>query len=90
MEKRMPKDDDKQLLTLKVGTPKGSFTADFPKTEHISGIITAAISTKQLGGAPGDFEVWKGETALDLNRTLVSYHLADGDTLLVTAQGSGV
>jgi hypothetical protein len=87
----MSKDTDKQTLTLTIGTPKGTFTADFQKTAKVSDVIAAAIEKKGLAGSPSEFEVFFDETPLTpVDRTLVSFHLKDGDTLLVAAQGQGV
>ena len=78
-------------LTLTVATPKGAFTADFDKNAKISDVIEVAIKQMKLSGAPGDFELFKGDEALvPVTRTLVSFHLTDGDKLLLAAQGEGV
>jgi len=85
------KGGDDRTLTLKIGTPKGAFTADFAKTAKVTDVIEAAIKSKGLGGEPGDFEVFHGDQPLvPVARTLVSFGLKDGDELLVTAQGDGV
>ena len=78
-------------LTLTVATPKGAFTADFDKNAKVSDVIEAAINQLKLSGAPGDFELFNGDDALvPVSRTLVSFHLKDGDKLLLAAQGEGV
>jgi hypothetical protein len=78
-------------LTLTVATPKGAFTADFDKNAKVSDVIEVAIKKMTLSGAPGDFELFKGDEALvPITRTLVSFHLKDGDKLLLAAQGEGV
>lgn len=85
------KNSDKNTLTLTVGTPKGSFTAEFPKTTKVSEIIEAAISKMGLDGAADAFEVFHGDKELKpIERPLVSFGLKDGDTLLIAAIGSGV
>jgi len=92
----MSKDDDKghgrdDRLTLTIGTPKGPFTANFDKAAKVSDVIEAAIKRMKLSGAPEDFEVFHGEQELKpVTRTLVSFGLADGDKLLLAAQGEGV
>lgn len=84
-----PRRDDK--LTLTIGTPKGPFTAEFDKTAKVSDVIDAAITRMKLSGAPEDFEVFHGEVELKpITRTLNSFGLADGDKLLLAAQGEGV
>jgi len=87
----MTKDTDKKTLSVTVGTPKGTFPADFQKTAKVSDVIDAAIEKKGLAGNPSQFEVYLGETLLTpTDRTLISFHVKDGDTLLVAAQGQGV
>jgi hypothetical protein len=82
--------EDKDL-TLTVGTPNGSFTADFPKTAKVSEVIAAAIKEKGLQGGADAFQLFKGKEQLaPPERPLVSFHLADGDKLLLAATGSGV
>lgn len=82
---------DKKTLTLTVGTPKGSFTADFAKTAKVSEVIQFAITKMGLDGSTDAFELFHGDTPLvPVERTLVSFHLKDGDKLLLTATGSGV
>ena len=84
-------DKGDKTLTLKIGTPKGAFTAEFKKTATVLDVIKAAIQEKGLGGEPGDFEVFHGDNPLvPVERPLVSFGLNDGDELLVTAQGEGV
>jgi hypothetical protein len=81
-------DDD---VTLTVATPRGVFTAGFDKNAKVSDVIDAAIEKKKLSGAPADFELFKGDEALTpTTRTLVSFHLNDGDKLVLAAQGEGV
>ena len=78
-------------VTLTIGTPNGSFTAEFPKTAKVSDVIEAAIATKGLSGNPESFEVFHGSTQLaPVTRTLVSFGLKDGDKLLLAAIGAGV
>ena len=80
-----------RTLSLKVGTPKGAFTAEFEKNAKVLDVIAAAIEVKELGGDPSDFEVYHGDQKLEpVTRTLISFGLKDGDELLVTAQGDGV
>lgn len=87
----MSKQDDKKNLTLRVSTPKGSFTAEFAKTATVDDVIQAAITAKGLDGGADAFEVFHGDTPMaPSNRPLVSFGLADGDKLLITATGSGV
>lgn len=94
-QKGKPENGDKhkgdQALTLKIATPKGSFTATFDKNAKVSDVIEAAIDKKGLTGSASDFEVFHGEQELTpVNRPLVSFGLKDGNELLVTAAGEGV
>jgi hypothetical protein len=83
-----PKNQD---ITLTIGTPKGSFTAVFPKTAKVQDVIETAIKKMHLDGALDAFEVFHGEEQLTpITRTLESFHLKDGDKLLIAATGSGV
>lgn len=69
-------------VTLTVATPKGAFTADFDKNAKVFDVIEAAIKREKLTGTPSDFELFKGEESLTpTDRTLVSFHLKDGDQL---------
>lgn len=82
---------DKHDITLTIGTPKGSFTAAFPKTAKVQDVIDTAIKKMQLDGSSDAFEVFHGDTPLvPTTRTLESFHLKDGDKLLIAATGSGV
>jgi hypothetical protein len=77
-------------ITLSISTSNGAFTATFAKTAKVADVIEAAIVAKNLDRSD-KFEVFKGEQALEpVERTLVSFHLQDGDELLVSATGSGV
>jgi hypothetical protein len=77
-------------ITLNISTSNGVFTASFAKTAKVSDIIEAAIVAKNLDRSD-KFEVFKGDEALEpVERTLVSFHLVDGDELLLSATGSGV
>ena len=82
---------DKKEITLTIGTPKGSFTAVFPKTAKLQDVIDTAIKKMQLDGSSDAFEVFYGEIHLTpVTRTLESFHLKDGDKLLIAATGTGV
>lgn len=82
---------DKHEITLTIGTPKGSFTAAFPKTAKVQDVIDTAIKKMQLDGSSDAFEAFHGDTPLvPTTRTLESFHLKDGDKLLIAATGTGV
>src|SRR5207244_3529827 len=75
---------DKHEITLTIGTPKGSFTAAFPKTSKVRDVIETAIKEMQLQGGVDTFELFQGDTLLaPIERPLVSFGLKDGDTLLL-------
>jgi hypothetical protein len=85
------KGGDKQTIKLTIGTPKGSFTAEFAKTAKVTDVIAAAIKAKELDGGTDSFEVFLGDKQLTpVDRPLVSFGVKDGDTLLLAATGSGV
>lgn len=90
----MPDKTDKperHELTLTIGTPKGSFTAVFRITAKVQDVIEIAIKKMGLEGAVDAFEVFHGEEPLTpITRTLESFHLKNGDKLLIAATGSGV
>jgi hypothetical protein len=77
-------------ITLSISTSNGIFTANFAKTAKVADVIEAAIVAKNLDRSD-KFEVFKGDQPLvPVERTLVSFHLQDGDELLLSATGSGV
>lgn len=87
----MTQDKDKQTLSVTVSSSKGAFKADFQKTATVADVIAAAITTQGLGGSADSFEVFLGDDALTpTTRPLVSFHVKDGDVLLVAPQGEGV
>lgn len=80
-----------KTITLTVGTPNGAFTATFDKNAKVEDVIAAAIREKGLQGGSDAFQLFKGaEELTPATRTLVSFHLVDGDKLLLAATGSGV
>ncbi len=83
---------DDQDLELKVIWADDDAELKVHKTIHVSEFIALAVSKLNL--ASGDkYDValpGKPGEPLDHNRTLVSYHLKDGDELLLTATGGGV
>ncbi len=84
--------DDKQTLSITIQTTRGSRGFDLPKTAKVADAIAAAVAA--FGFAPSDTFTLvlasEVEHAMDLNRTLVSYHVQDGTVLILTAIGSGV
>jgi hypothetical protein len=82
---------NKHEIMLTIGTPKGTFTAAFPKTAKVQDVIDTAIQKMHLDGSADAFEVFHGDVRLvPTTRTLESFHLKDGDKLLIAATGSGV
>lgn len=83
---------DDQDLHLKVIWADDDANVEIRKTAKVSDLIAFAVGKLHL--APGDkYDVSlpkKPGEPLDHNRTLVSYHLKDGDELLLTATGGGV
>lgn len=84
----MPKDHE---LSLNIQTSQGTWqNAVFDKATKVQDVITAVI--KHFGFDPGgNFQLQKDDgTPMKPERTLVSYHLADGDTLQFADLGGGV
>ncbi len=83
--------DDKSI-ELTIETTRGTKVLSFEKTAKVADVIAAAV--REFGFSSGDrFElVLKSDTAEPLRpeRTLVSYHLTDGTTVVLTAIGAGV
>lgn len=79
-------------LEIKIQTSRGTKDFSFPKTIMVSEVIAQAVEVFEF--APGDsFALMLAanpEEELDLNRPLVSYHVKDGDVMILTATGSGV
>ena len=83
---------DDRTLEIVIQSTRGSKKFSFPKETRIAEVIEEAIVA--FGFAPGD----KFEFVLATNpgeplrpeRTLVSYHIEDGDILILTAIGGGV
>ncbi len=76
---------------LKIGTPKRSFTATFPRKVTVAEMIKIAINEKKLDGGVDAFELFFGDKLLTpTDREVVSFGVKTGDTLLLAATGSGV
>jgi hypothetical protein len=83
--------NDKEL-EIKIQSSRGTKDFSFPKTIKVLEVIAQAVQAFEF--APGDsfalMLATNPEEALDPNRPLVSYHVKDGDILILTATGSGV
>jgi len=77
-------------LTLHIATPKGVFTADFPKTAKVEEVIHAAVKAKGLSGSDDLELIHDGETLEPVERPLTSFGLEGTVQLELVAQGSGV
>jgi hypothetical protein len=79
-------------LEVNVSTTRGTKQFSFPKQTKVEEVLRQVIAA--LGFAAGDsFQLVLAENTsepLRPERTLVSYHVADGATLILTAVGSGV
>jgi hypothetical protein len=90
-ESHSPGKDDR-TLEIVIQSTRGSKKFSFPKETKVAEVVEKAIV--EFGFAPGD----KFELVLATNpseplrpeRTLVSYHINDGDILILTAIGGGV
>ncbi len=77
-------------ITLEIGTPKGLFTATFPKTAKVAEVIDAAVDAMGLDGGDSLELVYNGEVLKPVQRTLVSFGLEGTVQLELVATGSGV
>ena len=79
-------------VTLDAQTTRGSRSFTFPRTIKVHDAIDVIVLA--FGFTPGDsFHLVLGSNPsepLDPNRPLVSYHLADGTKVILTAVGGGV
>lgn len=82
----------KNELSLILQTPKGNWEASFPKTSKISDVLSDVIS--HFGFVPsGSYELRLDKNpneALKPERTLISYHIEDGDILVLIDFGQAV
>jgi hypothetical protein len=80
------------ILTLVIKTPLGVWQNDFPKTKKVQEVIEAV--RQHFAFAPNGTYDLRLESnpneALKPERTLVSYHLKDGDVLIFSDLGVGV
>jgi hypothetical protein len=87
----VPGGPDKEL-TLTVETVRGAKVFTFPKTTKVREVIEAVVAA--FGLAAGDkYDLMLATdlgNALDPERPLVSYHLKDGDKLVLSSVGGGV
>jgi hypothetical protein len=82
------KDRDLQIF---IASPRGRWEASFPKTTKVAEVTEAA--RQHFGFETGTFLLRRESTgeALAPERPLVSYGIADGETLLLIPEmGSGV
>jgi hypothetical protein len=86
-----PRKEDR-TLEIVIQSTRGSKKFSFPKQTKVAEVIEKAIVA--FGFAPGDtFELVLARNPGDPlrpERTLVSYHIEDGDVLILTAIGGGV
>ena len=78
-------------ITLEIISPQGKDSFTFRMTAKVSEVIEQA--RVKFGFEPGGFILKRktGNETLSPERTLVSYHLSDGDQLLLVPEmGSGV
>lgn len=81
--------DREVTVTIQSGRGSGSFT--FPQQAKVASVIEAARD--RFGYPSGDIYTLvrdKDKTELEPQRTLVSYQIADGEILTLSATGSGV
>ena len=85
------KKEDKNL-TIKIETTEGTWENTFDKTAKVQEVISAVV--QHFGfAANGKYELRlesDPNTALSLDRPLISYQINDGDTLIFTDLGIAV
>jgi hypothetical protein len=90
-ESHGPSKDDR-TLEIVIQSTRGSKKFSFPKETKIADVIAKAVAA--FGFAQGDkFELVLATSPgepLRPERTLVSYHIEDGDIFILTAIGGGV
>lgn len=83
---------EKHTLNITVQSTRGTRSFELPKTATVQDVIATAASA--FGFAAGDTFVLvlatDVEHPLDSHRTLVSLHVEDGTTFILTATGTGV
>jgi hypothetical protein len=83
---------DDGTVQLVVQTTRGSKEFSFDKNAKVADVIATAV--REFGFSQGDhFQLVLASNPgepLQPERTLVSYHLADGTIVILTAVGSGV
>jgi hypothetical protein len=81
-----------KTLEIKIQSTRGTQGFSFPKETKVADVIAAAVAA--FGFAAGDkFELVLATNpaeSLQPERPLVSYHIADGTVLVLTAIGGGV
>jgi hypothetical protein len=81
-----------KTLKIKIQSTRGTEEFSFPEEAKIADVIAKAVEA--FGFAPGDkFELVLASNPgepLQPERTLASYHIADGTVLILTAVGGGV
>ena len=81
-----------RTIDLMIQSTRGTRPLSFPKTAKVADVIEAARVAFDL--APGDrYDLVRADQPgeiLQHERTLVSYHLADGTVLTLTWTGGGV
>ena len=78
-------------ITVTIQSGRGTDKFTFPQQTKIADVIEAARS--RFGYPAGDsYSIVrdKDKTTLELQRTLVSYHIETGEILTLSATGSGV
>lgn len=81
----------KDTIDVNIQSPRGSASFNFVKTTKVADAIEAA--RQKFGFEPGAFVLRRqtSDEVLAPERPLVSYHIADGETLLLVPEmGSGV
>lgn len=85
-----PQEHEKSTIELTIRTPIGDWHHDFEKTAKVSEVISATLA-HFTSLEPGDYTLVRKATeeTLDPHRTLVSYQIKDGETLLLVPPDGG-
>nr|WP_281719615.1 hypothetical protein [Nitrosomonas nitrosa] len=92
LEKKEEKAKNDQEISIVVKGPEPDWETTFPKTAKIEDVIKAYVTKFGLS-AKGKYELRlesDPNTALKSERTLVSYHIKDGDVLVFVDFGEAV
>jgi hypothetical protein len=90
-------EDNKHLVTLQVQTPRGLWSTTepeeakkrpvYPQSTKIQQVIDDAREIFKFVEADSKYTLLEGDTKLDPQRTIVSYHIKDNTLLILSVKG---